>query len=59
MICQCYYIGSKYPVLSLNEQIEKVKEIEEKFYGRPIVKAILCEILNSGEQYIQSNFKPL
>lgn len=59
LICQSYYIDSRYSILSLGEQIEKAREMEEKFYGWRLVKAVLCEILNNNEQWIQSNFKPL
>ena len=59
LISQAYYIDSKYPDLSLDKQIEKTKEMEETIYGWNLVKSVLCEILNSNEQSIQSNFKPL
>lgn len=59
LICQAYYIDSKYHSLSLDEQIKKTNEMEEKIYGWPLVKTVLCNILNSDEQCIKSNFKPL
>ena len=59
LICQAYYIDSKYHSLSLDEQIKKINEMEEKVYGWALVKTVLCDILNSDEQYIRSNFKPL
>ena len=59
LISQAYYIDSKYPDLSLDEQIEKTKEMEETIYGWNLVKSVLCEILNSNEQSIRLNFKPL
>ena len=48
-----------YHSLSLDEQIKKTNEMEEKVYGWALVKTVLCDILNSDEQYIRSNFKPL
>jgi len=59
LICQAYYIDSNYPSSSLDEQIRKTTEVEEKFYGWTLVKTVLGDILNSDEQYIQSKFKQL
>ncbi len=59
MICQAYYVDSKYPDLFLDGQLEKMKEIEEKVYGWRLVETVLCEILDRNNQQIQSNFKPL
>jgi hypothetical protein len=33
--------------------------MEQKIYGWNLVKTVLCNILSSDKQYIQSNFKPL
>jgi len=59
LICQAYYIDSNYHGYSLDEQIKKTTEVEEKVYGWTLVKTVLGDILNSYEQHIQSNFKPL
>ena len=59
LICQAYYIYSNYYDLSLDEQIKKTTEVEEKVYGWNLIKTVLGDILNSDEQHIQSNFKPL
>lgn len=59
LICQAYYIDSKYNSLSLDEQIKKTNEIEEETYGWRIVQHVLSDIMNSDEQYILSNFKQL
>lgn len=59
LIAQAYYVDSQYPNLSLDEKMEKTKEIEELVYGWTLVKNVLCEILSNDEKYIRSNFKPL
>jgi len=59
LICQAYHIDKNYPSLSLDEQIKKTREMEEEIYGWNLVKTVLCNILSSDKQYIQSNFKPL
>jgi len=59
LICQAYYIDSNYPGSSLDEQIKKTTEVEEKAYGWTLVNNVLCDILNSDKQYIRANFKPL
>lgn len=60
LISQAYYIDSKYPHSSLDEQIEKNKEMErKKVYGWTLVESVLREILNSNKQSIRSIFKPL
>lgn len=59
LICQAYYIDSNYHGSSLDEQIKKTTEVEEKFYGWTLAKTVLGDILNSDEQLIQSKFKPL
>lgn len=59
LISQAYYIDSKYPKSSLDEQIEKIKGIEEKTYGWNLIKSVLCKILDSNEKSIPLNFKLL
>lgn len=59
LICQAYYIDSNYYGYSLDEQIKKTTEVEEKVYGWNLIKTVLGDILNSDEQHIQSKFKPL
>lgn len=58
LICQAYYVDTEYPNLSLDEQIEKTKEIEEKVYGWKLVGSVLRKILNSNESSIRLKFKP-
>lgn len=59
LITQAYYVDSKYPNLSLDEKVEKAKEVEESVYGWTLVKKALCEVLESNEQSVRSSFKPL
>lgn len=58
MISQAYYIEREYPGLTLDEQIEKMMEMEEKIYGWGIIKTILPSILNSNEEGFKDKFKP-
>lgn len=58
LICQAYYVDTEYPNLSLDEQIEKTKETEEKVYGWNLVKSVLRKIFNSNESSIRLKFKP-
>lgn len=58
--CQAYYVDKKYPNFSLDDQIQKIKEIEDKkIYGWNLVESVLCEIFNSNNESIQLKFKPL
>ncbi len=59
MICQAYYIDTKHPNLTLDEQIEKMTEIEERIYGWNIVSNALCKVFDKTEQEIRARFKPL
>jgi hypothetical protein len=59
LICQAYYVDSEYPHLSLDEQVEKTKEIETELYGWTLVKSVLRKVLNGSERRIDSDFKPL
>ena len=59
MISQAYYIDCKHPHLSLDEQIEKTKEIEETKYGWNLIGPVLMDVLNSNEGEIRTGFKPL
>jgi hypothetical protein len=59
LIAQSYYVDSQYPNLSLDEKMEKTEEIEESVYGWSLVKVVLCEVSDSTEESIRSNFKPL
>lgn len=59
MMAQAYYVDWKYPGLNLDEQMEKVREIEESIYGWPLIKNVLCKVLNFDEQDIEGKFKPL
>lgn len=57
LISQAYYINQEYPDLTLDEQIGKIKGIEEKIYGLNIVQSTLCKILPN--EYIQTEIKSL
>ena len=59
MISQAYQIDSKYPNLSIDEKMEKAKEMKESVYGWRLVESVLCEVLDSNQESIRSSFKPL
>jgi hypothetical protein len=58
MICQAYYVDTHHAGLTLDEQVEEAKEIEEKkLYGWNIVQHVLCEVF--GECDVESDFHPM
>jgi len=59
MISQAYCIAIRYPTLSLDEQIGKVKEIEKRIPSWNIVSNTLCKVLSRPEKEIQTQFRPL
>ncbi|MCH7555895.1 MAG: hypothetical protein IIB56_00390 [Planctomycetes bacterium] len=59
MIAQAYYVDCKYPILSLDEQIGKIMGMEKRIYGRKLVKAVLCPILNLDEKGFKEKFQPI
>jgi hypothetical protein len=59
MISQAHYIDLNYHDLTLDEQIEKMKVIEEEIYGWKLISNVLCEILDSDKEKIQNKYKPL
>jgi len=59
MICQAYYVDSKYPTLSLDEQMEKTKDVEERVFGWSIVSSTLEKVLNKTVEEVRAGFKPL
>ncbi len=60
MISQAYYIDTRYPALTLDQQIEEARELEEKrIYGWIVIRRALCKALGKAEQEIQARFKPL
>jgi hypothetical protein len=59
MICQAYYIDTKYPTLTLDEQIGKAMEIEKRLSSWNIVSNALCKVFNRAEREIRAHFKPL
>jgi hypothetical protein len=59
MICQAYYVDSKYPTLSLDEQVEKTKDVEERVFGWNIVSSTLEKVLNKTVGEVRAAFKPL
>ena len=59
MISQAYYIDTKYPTLTLDEQIRKTGELEESVFGWNIVSSTLGKVLNKTGDEIRASFKPL
>lgn len=59
MICQAYYVDSKYPTLSLDEQMEKTKDLEERVRAWDIVSGTLKKVLNKTDAEVRAGFKPL
>ena len=60
MISQAYYIDTKHPTLTLDQQIEEARELEEKrIYGWNVIRSALCKALTMTDQEIQARFKPL
>ena len=60
MICQAYYIAIKYPNLTLDEQIEEARGLEERhIFGWNIVSRALCEVFSKSEELVRASFKPL
>lgn len=58
MMAQACFVDWKYPGLTLDEQIEKMVETEERVYGWKLVKAILHPLLNLDEKDFEKKFKP-
>ena len=48
LITRAYYIQSEYPHLSLDEQIEKTKELEEKNFNWNNIEKVLMEVINTN-----------
>ncbi len=59
LMSRAYHIDINYPDLTLDEQIEKAREIEESIYGWKLVDSVLCEVLNKTKEEIRTGFKPL
>lgn len=60
MMCQAYYIDIHYSNLTLDEQIENARELEEKhIYGWNIVSPALCKVFSKTEEEVRAYFKPL
>jgi hypothetical protein len=59
MMAQAHYVDREYLGLDLDEQMEKVREIEESIYGWSLIKKVLHKILDFDEQDIKGKFKPL
>jgi len=59
IIAQAYYVDCEYPILSLDEQIGKIMGMEKRIYGRKLVKAVLCPILNLDEKGFKEKFQPI
>lgn len=59
MICQAYYIDTKYPTLTLDDQIEKATEIEERVFGWNVISSALCRVFNKTDKETRARFKPL
>lgn len=60
MVSQAYYVDTQYPDLTLDEQFECAKRIEEeRVYGWKVVSSALCMLLNKGDEETHALFKPL
>jgi hypothetical protein len=59
MICQAYYVDSKHPTLSLDEQLEKTKDLEKRVRAWDIVSGTLKKVLNKTDAEVRAGFKPL
>ena len=59
LMSQAYYVDMTNPGLTLDEQIEKASEVEERVYGWKLINSVLCKVLNKTEEEIQISFKPL
>ncbi|GAI43635.1 unnamed protein product, partial [marine sediment metagenome] len=59
MICQAYSIDTKYPTLTLDDQIEKAMEIEERVFGWNVISSALCKVFNKTDKETRARFKPL
>ncbi len=59
MMAQAYYIDSKSPDLEIDDQMDKVRALEEKTFGWRLVSWVFREILNSNDKEIRSRFKGL
>lgn len=59
MMTQAFYVDWKCLGLSLDEQMQKVREIEESIYGWALIKNVLCKVLHFDEQDIEGKFRPL
>lgn len=59
MMSQAYYVDLNHPRLTLDEQLEKARQIEVNIYGWKIVMSTLCAAFNLSEIEIRANFKPL
>lgn len=60
MMAQAYYVHSEFPDLKIDDQMDKVKELEEKkFFGRQLVSRVLRETLNFSEKDVEDWFQGL
>jgi len=59
MVCQAYYIRRNYPDLSLDEQMARAAETEEKLYGWNLVKDVLREVVNEDDGHVELKFHAL
>lgn len=59
MICQASYIDRKYPALTLDAQIEKTREIEERVFGWNVVNSVICKVLKKPDEEILVSFRLL
>jgi hypothetical protein len=58
MMTQAYYIDWKYPILNLDQQIDKTIEIEGSVFGWNLVKTVFCQALDFDEKDFEEKFKP-
>lgn len=67
MICQAYFVDSKCPDLTFDEQIANSEQIliiiqngkERRIFGWQLVKQVLSEVLKKDDEFIELTFHPL
>jgi hypothetical protein len=59
LMCQAYYIHVNYSELSLDEQVEKSRQVEENIYGWKLISYVLCDLFNKARKEARIQFKPL
>ena len=59
MMSQAWYMEWKYPNLDLDEQIDKIMEIEEEVYGwKKLVRTVFCQVLGIDKKDAKEKLHP-